>query len=65
MHTKLIDKVIAEIQMGLDPLEMTPDASVLEVTIEEEIPITEDFIASTDISTWFQNNPNDHIKIVA
>ncbi len=65
VHEKLINKVIPEIQMGLDHLEMTPDSSIIEVKIQEEFSITEDFIASTDISTWFQNNPNDHIKIVA
>ncbi|WP_452223651.1 hypothetical protein [Lacinutrix chionoecetis] len=65
VHEKLLDKVIAEIQMGLDPLEMTPDTSILEVKIQEDVPIAEEFVASTDISTWFKNNPNDHIKIIA
>ncbi len=65
VRSQLIDKAVSEIHMGLDPMEMTPDESIIEIIVKESLPKQEAFITSTDISTWFKNDPNDHIRIIA
>jgi hypothetical protein len=62
---RLKEEAVTEIQRFLRPIEMTPDESDLKVRVEESVTVPEALIASTDVSVWFTNNPDDHIKIIA
>ncbi len=62
---KLKDEAVIEIQRFLRPGKMTPDTSALKVRVEESITVPESIVAATDVSVWFINNPDDHIKVIA
>lgn len=61
---KLMDEAVDEIRRYLTNNEKRPDTSAFEVRVNETITIPEELITETDISTWFNNSPNEHIKII-
>lgn len=64
VHQKLIEKTSEEIERYLKQENISADSSNFEVEMKETFQITEKFVASTDISTWFKNNSSEYIKII-
>jgi len=60
-----MNKIIDEIKTHLNSQTPLSASSNIEIMVKESIPDLKKITTSTDISSWFSKDPNEHIRIIS